>query len=102
MSNDSLNRLMAGFSIFWILFCILRVALYSSAYTHSPQGQLFTTILNIVLIVGILLMAVYVFRILGRRAAARTMKSTHCQQCFAKLPPDQDFCPQCGWRREDR
>lgn len=102
MSNDSLNRLMMGVSVFWIIFCILRVALYSSAYTHSPEGQLFVTILNIALIIGILLMAVYVIRILGRRAAARTMKSTHCQQCFAKLSPDEEFCPQCGWSRDRR
>ena len=38
---------------------------------------------------------------LFRYSAARTMKGNHCQQCYAKIPKGERFCPKCGWAMPD-
>ncbi len=34
------------------------------------------------------------------RTVARSRRSTHCQQCYARIPDGEEFCPRCGNRRE--
>ncbi len=78
MDQSSLNRLSIGISVFWLIMCIVRIGLYSTAYANTPNGRIFSTILNILLIIGIVLIVAVCFRGHLRRAAARVHSYTHC------------------------
>lgn len=103
MNGDSLSRIGLVISAIWLIIVLIRLGLYSSLFVSTPEGQLFSTVLNVFLIIGIVLIVL----IFGRGAvdylAAKAGKGTHCQQCYAKLVPGEEFCPKCGRRtREDR
>ena len=97
MDNNTLNKISVAISALFLILLMVRMAYYGSAYGSTPEGQLFVTALNIFLIVGLVLMVIFVGMRAYRYVAAKTMKETHCQQCYAKLPPGAEFCPKCGW-----
>lgn len=86
-------------SAIWLIICLFRFAIYSSFYAGTPGGDLFLMVLNIILIVGLVLMAAVFGRTFFMRIAAGTRPSTHCSQCYARIPDGEDFCPRCGCRR---
>lgn len=100
MDSQGWMRLSVAISAAWLVFCLLRFAIYSSFYAGTPGGDLFITVLNIALIVGLVLMVVVFGRTFFARTVARSRRSTHCQQCYARIPDGEEFCPRCGNRRE--
>ena len=96
MDNDSWNKLMMGISVAWLILILFRLAFYSSFMTGSESGRLFSTVFNVVLIVGLVLMGYFILRRSLPSVAARVDREGHCQACHAKLSPDDEFCPRCG------
>lgn len=50
MDSQGWMRLSVAISAAWLVFCLLRFAIYSSFYAGTPGGDLFITVLNIALI----------------------------------------------------
>ena len=96
MDNDSWNKLMMVLSVVWLVLIMFRLALYSSFLTGSESGRLFSTVLNLVLIVGLVLMGAMMVRRALPLMAAKVDREGHCQYCHGKLGPDDEFCPRCG------
>lgn len=80
--------------VLWLMVCLSRLMFYSSSYrdTYPWLG----TLLNVLLVVGILLMVAIVARGLFGRAAATIHPDTRCRYCYAKVSADDEFCPVCG------
>lgn len=93
-----MNRLAMGISAFWLIMCIVRIGLHSTAFANTRNGEIFMAIFNVLLIIGIVLIAFVFFRGYFRRAAAKVHSDTHCSQCYAKIEPGAEFCPSCGFR----
>ena len=72
MDNDAWNRLSMVISAIWIVIILFRLAAYSTAVSVTPEGRFF------------------------RVTAAKVDKDGRCQYCYAKLSPEDTFCPQCG------
>ncbi len=100
MDNNTLNKLSIAISILWLLFLIIRMTMVSHIELEPEQYELFINVLNALLIGFIVIFGGLLLWRFTRYSAARTMKSTHCQQCFAKMERGQEFCPKCGWSRD--
>ena len=99
MDNNTLNRLSIGISVLWLILLMFRMAMYSSAFLATPEGKFFSDVLNVFLIIGIVIIAFFLVRRFTRYSAAKTMKGSHCQQCYARIPKGEMFCPKCGWAK---
>lgn len=99
MSNDVWMKLGVAISVIWLILCIVRIGFYSSFYAGTASGDLFITVLNVLLVIGIVMVVVVFGKQVFRYSAAKTMKGNHCQQCYARLGPDETFCLKCGWEK---
>ena len=90
------GRVSLAVSVMWLMVLIFRMAVYAMPYASTPEGRLFSTVLNILLVVGILVVGYSLFKRFFQFAAAKTMKATHCPQCYSKVEPGAEFCPRCG------
>lgn len=79
---------------------MFRLVAFSSSYANTPQGQVFTGVLNIILVVGLILAAVVLFRGSFGYMASKKPGSDRCPQCYAKIPSGETFCPKCGRERK--
>ena len=68
----------------------------------TPEGELFVMALNVFLVIGIVVVGYSLFRQFFRYTAAKTMRDTHCPQCYSKVDRDAEFCPVCGRRLDHR
>ncbi len=91
-----LNSLSRVISIVWLGILVLRLIMMTIPFSATPQGQAFMTMVNIVLIGGLVLIGFILGKSLLGYTAAKTMKGSHCQQCYAKLEKGAEFCPNCG------
>lgn len=96
MDNDAWNRLSMVISAIWIVIILFRLAAYSTAVSVTPEGRFFNTVLNLILILGLVIVVVFVCRRFFRVTVAKVDKDGRCQYCYAKLSPEDIFCPQCG------
>lgn len=100
MNDQLLTRISLFISVIWLLFLFMRIFMVSQIEMDPAQQELFINVLNVLLIGFIAIFGT----ILGLRAyrysAAKAKKDTHCQQCYAKMSLDQEFCPKCGWPRD--
>ena len=90
------NKLSAGISVAWLIILMFRLVVYSAPFASTPGGKVFMTALNIFLIIGVLMIGWILGKQLLRYTAAKTMKDTHCPQCYSKVSRDEEFCPRCG------
>ncbi len=79
---------------------MFRLVAFSSSYANTPQGQVFTGVLNVILVVGLILAAVVLFKGSFGYMASKKPGSDRCPQCYAKIPPGETFCPKCGRERK--
>ncbi|MBO4569436.1 MAG: zinc-ribbon domain-containing protein [Candidatus Methanomethylophilaceae archaeon] len=93
MGLESLSR---AVSVVWLAILVLRLVLTAVPYMSTPEGKTFMTVVNVVLIGGLVLIGAILGRRLFRYAAAKADKEGHCQQCYAKVDPGAQFCPVCG------
>jgi hypothetical protein len=93
MNLDSLSRTI---SVAWLAVLVLRLVLAAVPYMSTPQGRTFMAVVNIVLVGGLVLIGAILGKRLLKYLAAKTMRESHCQQCYAKLEPGARFCPVCG------
>jgi hypothetical protein len=100
MDNNTLNKLSLLVSVIWLVFLFVRIIMVSRIEIDPEQTELFTNVLNILLIGFIIIFGGLIFLRFGRYVSAKTMKGTHCQQCYAKMSKGQEFCPKCGWSRD--
>lgn len=100
MDDRALSRLSIAISLIWLLLIVVRLALYSSFYLDTPRGQLFSAVFNIVLAIGMLLVAYLWAAPVYRRRRAAGHADGYCQQCYARMDPGETFCPRCGWERK--
>lgn len=96
MNTDSLNRLMVAISVIWLLFMLFRLVIYTTYIPDTGAGHLFIVVLNIVLIVGLLLMAFMLFRRIYPKMASKVDRDGRCPDCYGRIGPDDEFCPGCG------
>ena len=94
-----LNKLSLAFSAFWLILIVVRLALYSMPYMNTEGGRMFMMAFNVLLIIGLVIMAYLLFNRFFHRSVATVDKRGHCQQCYAKLSPTDTFCPACGAER---
>ena len=80
-----LNSISKVASVVWLGVLMLRLAMMTVPFASTPQGQAFMAAVNAVLLGGLVLVGFFVGRSILAYTAAKTMKSTHCQQCYAKL-----------------
>lgn len=90
------NKISVGISALWLILLMFRLVVYSAPFADTPEGETFLTVLNLFLIGGVLILAYILGRQFMRYAAAKTMKDTHCPQCYSKVGRDEEFCPRCG------
>ena len=102
MDDRALSRIGIAISVVWLLLCVFRIAFYSSFYLDTPQGRLFSAVLNILLVLGLLMVSYLVLVPMFRRIRAKRSGSSYCQQCYARIPEGEEFCPKCGWRKRSR
>lgn len=102
MDNASLTRLSLAISLIWLFLVVVRIALYSSFYLDTPRGRMFSMAFNVILAVGMVLVVYMWAAPVYRRRRAVSHADGYCQQCFAPMPPGEDFCPRCGWERKSR
>ncbi|MBR4225844.1 MAG: hypothetical protein IKR86_03535 [Candidatus Methanomethylophilaceae archaeon] len=93
MDLNSLSRII---SVVWLGVLVFRLVMMTVPLASTSQGQAFMTAVNIVLIGGLVLIGIVIGRSLLNYTAAKTMRSSHCQQCYAKLEKGAEFCPSCG------
>ena len=96
MDNNAWNRLALAISVIWLIIILFRLAAYSTMVSYTPEGRLFNTVLNIILIIGLVLVFVHFGRRFLRVTAAKVDREGRCQYCYAKLSPEDTFCPKCG------
>ena len=96
MRDDTLNRLMVALSIIWLLFMMFRLVLYTSFIPGTGAGHTFSTVLNIILIVGLLLMVWILFRRHYPKMASKVSREGRCPNCYGRVDPGAEFCPRCG------
>ena len=96
MDNDSWNRVMMWISVIWLIVILFRLVFYTSYLSGSESGRIFSTVLNIILIIGLVLVVVHFGRRFLRVTAAKVDREGRCQYCYAKLSPEDTFCPKCG------
>ncbi len=101
MDTRSFNRLMAGISVFWLILCLARLALMAPMLSASPHGGLLSTVINVLLVVGIVMMEAIAFRGARDRVASIADPEHHCPRCHARLDEGLDFCPVCGHPLDD-
>lgn len=90
------TKVSMGISLIWLIILFLRLAVYSAPFASTPQGELFVTVLNVFLVIGIVLVGYSLSRRFFMFTAAKAMKDTHCPQCYSKVDRDAEFCPVCG------
>lgn len=90
------TKISVGISLIWLIILFFRLAVYSAPFASTPQGELFVTVLNVFLVIGIVVVGYSLFRSLLRFTVAKTMKDTHCPQCYSKVDRGAEFCPFCG------
>ena len=96
MDNNAWNRLALAISVIWLIIILFRLAAYFTMVSYTPEGRLFNTVLNIILIIGLVLVVVHFGRRFLRVTAAKVDREGRCQYCYAKLSPEDTFCPKCG------
>jgi len=94
MDQQTMNRLGMIIMVIWLMVVVIRLFFYSSIY-HG-DNEWFGWLFNILLIGGVVLLAIVAGRGLFSRAAAKANAEGRCQYCYAKLNPDDVFCPVCG------
>jgi glucan phosphoethanolaminetransferase (alkaline phosphatase superfamily) len=100
MDDRTLTKISLFISALWLVSIFLRFIIISNVELEPGQREIFITVLNILLIGFILIFGGLLVMRFGRFSAAKTLKSTHCQQCYAKMSKGQEFCPKCGWSRD--
>jgi len=100
MNDQMLTKLSLFISAIWIVFLFMRMFMVSQIEMTPEQQEMFINVLNILLIGFIVIFGAVLGMRVYRYSAAKAMKSTHCQQCYAKMSVDQEFCPKCGWPRD--
>lgn len=93
MDLNSLSRMI---SVIWLVILVFRLMMMTIPFSATPEGQTFMTAVNIILIGGLVLVGYFLLKRFLGYTAAKTMKSSHCQQCYAKLEEGAEFCPNCG------
>ncbi|MBQ8372955.1 MAG: zinc ribbon domain-containing protein [Candidatus Methanomethylophilaceae archaeon] len=96
MDNDSWNRVMMWISVIWLIVILFRLDFYTSYLSVSESGRIFSTVLNIILIIGLVLMGYIILRRSLPSMASRIDREGHCPQCHGKLELGAEFCPRCG------
>jgi hypothetical protein len=96
MDDRAMQRIGIAISVMWLVLCVVRIGLFSAMGPGTGGSGTFATILNILLVVGIVLMVVFLGKGFVRFFAAKAHKDTHCMYCYSKLGPDDQFCPVCG------
>ena len=96
MDNNAWNRLALAISVIWLIIILFRLAAYSTMVSYTPEGRLFNTVLNIILIIGLVLMGYIILRRSLPSMVSRIDREGHCPQCHGKLDPGAEFCPRCG------
>lgn len=96
MDSNTLNRIMAGISVFWLIIIILRMVIYSSILSYSESGRLFAAILNVLLIGGIVLTGYILVCRLYPVLAVKMGADSRCPYCYSKVDSGADFCSACG------
>ena len=94
MDQQAVNRFGMIIMAIWLMVVVIRLFFYSSIY-HGDNAW-FGWLFNILLIGGVVLMAIVAGRGLFSRAAAKANAEGRCQHCYAKLDPNDVFCPVCG------
>jgi len=94
MDQQTMNRLGMIIMVIWLMVVVIRLFFYSSIY-HG-DNEWFGWLFNILLIGGVVLLAIVAGRGLFSRAAAKANAEGRCQYCYAKLDPEDEFCPACG------
>lgn len=95
------TKVSVAISALWLIILIFRMAVYAAPFASTPEGELFVTVLNVFLVIGIAVVGYSLFRQFFRYAAAKARRDTHCPQCYSRVGPDDEFCPVCG-RKLDR
>lgn len=99
MDDRSIAKLGLAVSLIWLLLMVARIAMFSSFYMDTPEGRLFSTALNVALVGGLALIA-WIWGVpMYRRIRAAARSNGYCQQCYARMPSGEGFCPRCGWER---
>ncbi len=96
MDNNTWNRLAMGISVIWLMLILFRLAMYSTYLSQTPEGRMFNTALNIILILGLVMVVAVFGRRFMRVTVAKVDREGRCQHCYAKLDPEDTFCPHCG------
>ena len=96
------TKLSVGISALWLIILMARMAIYSAPFASTPEGELFVMVLNVFLVIGIVVVGYSLFRQFFRYTAAKTMRDTHCPQCYSKVDREAEFCPVCGRRLDHR
>ncbi|MBQ3685989.1 MAG: zinc-ribbon domain-containing protein [Candidatus Methanomethylophilaceae archaeon] len=94
MDQQTVNRFGMIIMVIWLMVVIIRLFFYSSIY-HGDSAW-FGWLFNILLIGGVVLLAIVACRGLFSRAAAKANAEGRCKYCYAKLDPEDVFCPVCG------
>jgi len=94
MDQQTVNRFGMIIMVIWLMVVVIRLFFFSSIYRGDSAW--FGWLFNILLIGGVVLMAIVAGRGLFSRAAAKANAEGRCQYCYAKLEPDDEFCPVCG------
>ena len=90
MDNNARNRLALAISVIWLIIILFRLAAYSTMVSYTPEGRLFHNAGGLVPVV------VHFGRRFLRVTAAKVDREGRCQYCYAKLLPEDTFCPKCG------
>ena len=99
--QDPWSRIGVILSGLWLVLIIVRMVFYTSFYTSTPEGQFLMTVVNILLIIGIVLIVIVFGRGFFRKVSAKAGRSPYCPECYAKLEEGAEFCPGCGRRLDD-
>ncbi len=94
MDQQTVNRFGMIIMVIWLMVVIIRLFFYSSIYRGDSEW--FGWLFNILLIGGVVLLAIVACRGLFSRAAAKANAEGRCKYCYAKLDPEDVFCPVCG------